>query len=93
MKLQYETGLEGKYYTITIFYSYLDNNETLPLPLREYLNENQYVVIEKWCKDTFNTDKFKLRVRRMSFDTFWFSSERDLDWFVLNWSGVDIADI
>ena len=89
MKLQFETGISDKYYTVKIFYTHLDNTETIPLPLHEYLNEIQYAKMANWCKETFNTDKFKLRARRMSYDTFWFSSERDREWFILNWSGVD----
>ena len=56
---------------------------------REYLEEEQYARMADWCSKTFNTAEFKLRARRMSYADFWFSSKRDLDWFILYWSSVD----
>lgn len=59
----------------------------------EPFNEETYQEITKWCYDTFKTWLYPKRVRRMSFTQYYFTSKRDLDWFILYWSGVDIPDV
>ena len=60
---------------------------------REYLEEEQYNRIANWCAQTFNTADNPTRARRMSYADFWFTSKKDVDWFLLHWSGVDSKDV
>jgi hypothetical protein len=95
VKLKFEIGQQGKFWAVKVFY-YMPPSlprVTDPLPLQEYLEEHQYQKIADWCTDTFNTKKDTQRVRRMSYDSFWFKNQRDLDWFVLYWSSVDNSTI
>lgn len=92
MKLYFDTYLKGRYIGVNVWIQsehsdIIDN--IIEYTNREYLEESQYDQIAKWCAKTFNTDEQRLRVRRMSYADFWFSSQRDLDWFILYWSGVD----
>lgn len=92
MKLRFETYSKGKYIGVNIWVE--SKNRDLfddwdDFVSRDYLEEAQYDKIAKWCAQTFNTNNQKLRVRRMAFADFWFTSQRDLDWFILYWSGVD----
>lgn len=56
----------------------------------EPFNEETYQLMTKWCHDTFKTWLYPKRARRMSFTQFYFASKRDLDWFMIYWSGIDI---
>ena len=94
MKLEFDFYKRGKYYGVNIWV------RTIQLDLfdkdydsREYLEEYQYNSIYIWCAKTFNSENQPYRVRRMAFADFWFASQRDLDWFILNWSGVDSASV
>jgi len=79
---------KDKYWSVEIFwYSYDRDYE-----FKETFSEEIYQKITDWCNDTFKTWLYPKRVRRMSYNTYYFSSKRDLDWFILNWSGVDIQD-
>jgi hypothetical protein len=56
----------------------------------EPFNEETYQKMSTWCYNTFKTYIWPKRARRMSYTQFWFKNKRDLDWFILYWSGVDI---
>jgi hypothetical protein len=91
VKLKFEIGQRNGFWTVKIFY-YMPPSPpkiTDPLPLQEYLEENQYQKITDWCNQTFKTKEDTLRVRRMSYDSFWFRDQKDLDWFMLYWGSVD----
>ena len=91
MKLQFDTYKKNHYFGINVWYrtdeGFSQENG------REYLTEEQYSTIAKWCETTFNTQEYKLRARRMSYADFWFTSKRDVDWFLLHWSGIDSENI
>lgn len=97
MKLQFDLYQKGKYIGVNIYctspgvelFDDWDNS----LHSREYLEEAQYDRIANWCIQTFNTKVYPMRVRRMAYADFWFSSNRDLDWFILQWSGVDSESV
>ncbi len=98
MKLCFDIYNRGKYVGVNVWYlskqqdlfSDWDDNFT---PAREYLDEVQYVRMASWCQLTFNTKVHTRRARRMAFADFWFTSKRDLDWFILHWSSVDSKDV
>jgi hypothetical protein len=93
MKLEFELdGPKGQYHSVKVFF-YHRGGITDPLPMPEFLEESQYNRMAEWCAKTFHTETQVLRARRMSYDSFWFSSKRDLNWFVLYWSGVDSAAV
>ena len=87
MKLEFEIELKNKYWHVTIFS--LEEVFGQGQLFREPLNEAQYVQIADWCARIFQTKNQPLRVRRKSYDTFWFSNQRGLDWFHLPWGSVD----
>lgn len=87
MKLEFDIEKRHIYWCVTVYT--LENIFDDDLTYREPLNEPQYVRMAEWCANTFQTDQNKLRARRMSYDSFWFTSKRDMDWFILSWSGVD----
>jgi hypothetical protein len=89
VKLEFDIGSKDQFWTVEVWVA--EPREPLPdeVHFREYLEEVQYQRIADWCSSTFHTQNRPLRARRMSYDTFWFSSKRDLDWFILHWSGVD----
>jgi len=89
MKPEFRIDRRGRYWTVEIFY--LDPDEgSLLYGFEEPYNEATYQQINKWCYDNFKTWLYPKRVRRMGFMQFDFASKRDLDWFILHWSGVDI---
>ena len=93
MKLNFDTYKKGKFFGVNIWVrskqsSLFDDWGDEPIA-RDYLEESQYNQIAKWCAQTFNTKENPKRARRMAFADFWFASQRDLDWFILHWSGVD----
>lgn len=57
----------------------------------EPFSEIVYADMAKWGNFTFKSWAEPKRFRRMGFNQFWFKSKKDLDWFVLYWSGVDFA--
>lgn len=91
MNLQFDVYKKGRYIGVNIWYPTAGDH--IRENGREYLTEIQYSEIANWCNRTFNTKENKLRARRMAFADFWFTSKRDLDWFILHWSGVDINAI
>jgi hypothetical protein len=87
VKLEFEIELKNKYWCVTVFS--LEEVFGEGQLFREPLNETQYVQMADWCERVFQTKKQPHRARRMSYDTFWFSSQRDFEWFILHWSSVD----
>lgn len=88
MKLEFEIDRRDKFWTVKVFTleNIFEDNDG---PFEELLNEVQYQKLGDWCSLVFHVQNQPYRARRMSYDTFWFSSKRDLDWFVLYWSGID----
>ena len=87
MKLEFDFSKRDKFWTVTVYSLesiFGDDSE-----FREPLNETQYQTMADWCAIIFRTQNHPYRARRMSYDSFWFVSKRDLDWFVLHWSTVD----
>ena len=86
--LHFDIYRRGKFWGVNVGY---ESPENFPYDLasREYLDEDQYQKIADWCNQTFDTRTSPNRVRRMAFADYWFTSKRDLDWFILYWSGVD----
>jgi hypothetical protein len=88
MQLSFEISKRKKYWCVNIWVRY-DSNPYQ----REYLEEHQYEKINQWCKTTFPQNNNKNRVKRMSYADFWFLDKKDLDWFLVRWTGVDIDNI
>lgn len=91
MKLEFDIYKRNRYTGVNIWYRTAD--EYYEESGREYLTEIQYSKINQWCSQVFNTEKYRLRVRRMAYADFWFASSRDADWFILYWSGIDSENI
>jgi hypothetical protein len=87
VKLEFEIEQKSSYWAVTVFS--LEQVFGEGQLFREPLNETQYVQMADWCAKVFQTKDQPMRARRMSYDSFWFSSQRDLDWFILHWSSVD----
>ena len=87
MKLHFTTNFKDEFWTVSV--SSLEDSFGDGGLFQEPLDETQYAHITKWCNEVFQTTTQPNRVRRMSYDTFWFTSQRDLDWFILHWSSVD----
>lgn len=86
--LLFDISQKGRYWRVEVAYHSPENfpwNEAS----REFLDEEQYQKIADWCNQTFDTRASPYRVRRMAYADYWFTSKRDLDWFILYWSGVD----
>jgi hypothetical protein len=80
------------YWTVDIFWIANDDQQNLFLEWGGYeepFSESDYDEMSKWCQLTFKAWENPNRARRMSFTQFWFKSKKDLDWFILHWSGVD----
>jgi hypothetical protein len=90
VKLEFDIDKPDRFWTVRIY-----TLETLfeDAQFDEPLNEEQYQRMADWCAIIFRTQNHPYRARRMSYDSFWFSSKRDLDWFILHWSGVDSDDV
>ena len=88
MKLEFSVDQRDQFWTVHVWYSTPDGQMAIEGG-REHLHESQYANIADWCSNIFDTKNSPRRARRMSYDCFWFTSKRDLDWFILHWSGVD----
>lgn len=87
MKLEFAIDKRDRFWEVKVYtLEKVFGDEDL---FEEPLNEAQYKRIGDWCAIVFRTQNHPYRARRMSYDSFWFASKRDLDWFVLHWSGVD----
>ena len=88
MKLEFDIELKNKYWVVTVYVlEEIFGDKQL---FREPLNEVQYAQMADWCQTVFQTDRRPNRAKRSSYDSFQFKSKRDLDWFILHWSSVDI---
>ena len=93
MKPTFRVDQRDNFWTVDVYYV---TDDQAPLfsdweGFEEPFNEDVYQTMTKWCYDQFKTWLTPKRARRMSYTQFWFQSKRDLDWFVLYWSGVDIS--
>lgn len=89
MNLIFEVKSAGKllYITVSERFDLLDDGLD---NLISCLDESYYQQMHLWCIETFNQNAVRpTRAYRVSYDTFCFSSEVDMDWFVLYWSGID----
>jgi hypothetical protein len=92
---QFRIGEKNGFWTLDIFYITTEENFTDFsdwVGFEEPFSEGIYRKMQDWCEKNFKTWLFPRRARRMSYNQFWFKSKKDLDWFVLFWSGVDITD-
>lgn len=93
MKPNFRVNKVGGYWAVEIFWT----SDTYNSPygwedFEEPFNEDTYQRMKKWCDDQFKTYLKPKRVRRMAFNQFYFQNKKDLDWFILFWSGVDIPE-
>jgi hypothetical protein len=86
------------HWTVDVFYIVDEEHQQQPLfgdwgGFEEPFSESTYDEMSKWCQMTFKAWENPKRARRMSFNQFWFKSKKDLDWFILHWSGVDLDSV
>lgn len=93
MKPEFRIDRRDGFWTVDVFYITTDNQPQLfsDWGFEEPFSEEVYEQIAKWCSDNFKTWLKPRRARRMSYTQFWFQSKKDLDWFILYWSGIDIS--
>jgi hypothetical protein len=80
------------FWTVDVYYVVNEEQQTLFGDwegFEEPFSETDYEEMSKWCQLTFKVWENPKRARRMSYNQFWFKSKKDLDWFILYWSGVD----
>lgn len=92
MKPTFRIDQRDNFWTVDVYYV---TDAQAPLfsdweGFEEPFNEETYQIMSKWCYENFKTWLKPKRARRMGYTQFWFQSKKDLDWFVLYWSGVDI---
>jgi hypothetical protein len=95
MKPQFRIDKRDGFWTADVYY--ISNSDQQELfsewdGFEEPFSESTYQDISKWCYNTFKTYIWPRRARRMSYTQFWFKNKKDLDWFVLYWSGIDISE-
>jgi hypothetical protein len=95
MKPQFRFDKRDGYWTVDVYF--VTNSDQLDMfsdwgGFEEPFNEETYQSMTKWCYNTFKTYIWPKRARRMGYNHFWFKNKKDLDWFVLYWSGVDISE-
>ncbi len=93
MKANFRTDQKDGFWTVDIFY--ISSTEQGDLfsewgGFEEPFDENTYQKMSEWCYKTFKTYIWPRRARRMSYTQFWFKNKKDMDWFILHWSGIDI---
>lgn len=93
MKPAFRVDKNSRYWIVDVF---CISSESQPLfsdweGFEEPFSESDYEEMSKWCNMTFKVWEDPKRARRMSYTQFWFKSKKDLDWFILYWSGVDIG--
>ena len=94
MRAQFRTDQKDGFWTVYVFY--VTDSEQGSLfsdwdGFEEPFDEVTYQKMAEWCRTTFKTYIWPRRARRMSYGDFWFRDKKDLDWFILYWSGVDIS--
>jgi len=93
LKPEFRTEQRDGYWVVEIFYTTDGSQPQLfsDWGFEEPFPENVYQMMSNWCYEHFKTWLKPRRARRMSYNQFWFKSKKDLDWFMLYWSGVDIS--
>lgn len=94
MKPQFRVERNGTYWTVDIYYITQSEQGSLFQDwdgFEEPFSEADYQKMQNWLYNTLKTYIWPKRARRMGYNTFWFKSKKDLDWFILYWSGVDIS--
>jgi hypothetical protein len=95
MRPQFRIDKRDGFWTADVFYITHDDQPDMFSDcggFEEPFNEDTYQSMTKWCYNTLKTYIWPRRARRMSYNQFWFKNKKDLDWFVLYWSGVDISE-
>ena len=93
MRPKFRIERRGSVWAVDVFYV-TDDQQTLFSDwegFEEPFDEITYQKMSEWCYKTFKTWLWPKRARRMSYTQFWFKDKKDLDWFILYWSGVDIS--
>jgi len=94
MKPQFRVDQRDGYWTLEVFYITQSGQGDLFSEwdgFEEPFSEEDYRKMQDWIYSALKTWLWPKRARRMSYNEFWFKNKRDLDWFVLYWSGVDIS--
>jgi hypothetical protein len=93
VKLNFDLYKRGKHFGVNVWCNEeIDwDNSFDPNAGRNYLDEAQYLRMTQWAQITFKVwePKNYLRVRRISFADFLFKAEKDRNWFVFHYSGLD----
>lgn len=92
MKPEFRIDQRDNFWTVEIFYIATEDNQPFDdwAGFEEPFNEEVYQKMTSWCYSTFKTYIWPKRARRMSYNQFWFKRRKDLDWFILHWSSIDI---
>lgn len=95
MTPQFRITKIGRFWSVDVYY--ISSSEQRGFftdwdGFEEPFSEKTYQSMTKWCYDTFKTYIHPKRVRRMGYTQYYFENKKDLDWFVMYWSGVDILD-
>jgi hypothetical protein len=92
VKPEFRVEQRDGYWSVDVFYTTTDQGSLFNdwAGFEEPFPENVYHDIKNWCEKTFKTWLYPRRVKRMSYTQFHFKSKKDLDWFILHWSSVDI---
>lgn len=93
MRPQFRIEQRGAIWVVDVFYVTDGSQPHLfsDWGYEEPFSEEVYQTMQKWCADTFKTWLRPRRARRMSYAQFHFQRKKDVDWFVLYWSGIDIS--
>jgi len=92
LKPEFRVDRRDNFWTVEIFYTTTEENQPFEnwAGYEEPFHEDDYQKMTDWCYNTFKTYIWPKRARRMSYNQFWFKHKKDLDWFILHWSSVDI---
>lgn len=93
MKPQFRVKERDGFWSVQVFYITEDSGQGHLFDewgFEEPFNEDTYQTMSQWCYNQFKTWLTPKRARRMAYNDFWFKSKKDVDWFILYWSGVDI---
>jgi hypothetical protein len=92
MKPTFRVDQKDNFWIVDVYYVTHDQESLFAdwNGFEEPFNEETYQKMSGWCYNQFKTWLKPKRARRMGYTQFWFQSKKDLDWFVLYWSAVDI---
>ncbi len=91
---QFRVEERNKIWVVDVFYITQSSQTSLFSDwdgFEEPFDEATYQKMTDWCYNTLKTYIWPKRARRMSYNTFHFKNKKDVDWFILYWSGVDIS--